>query len=335
MTPKKKATPKKKRTPRKSIEEADLPKQNELDRTAKESRQALRYKVRYFYDIQRLRIQHQGRITPKAKDAGIQLHEGDVASIRRRFEQLLALEKAVLSDISQHLDTIPFYRETLSDKKRFKGIGPTMAGVLLAEIEIERQDTPSALWSFAGLAPVKTRRCKKCQRVAIVDKKHTNGGEKLYKHEGKAAVKGCPHPFPESQTFQSGRAARPTAGEKLPYNAFLRAKMCGVLGPVLLQVGSPWRSFYDDYRHRKESAGWGVSKGHRHQAAIRYMIKMLLLEIWKEYRAHEGLPVRPPYQEEYLGHTHGADATSNSSNNRINEEGEELPPAVKAELGMI
>jgi hypothetical protein len=34
------------------------------------------------------------------------------------------------------------------------------------------------------------------------------------------------------------------------------------------------------------------------------MVKMMLLEIWTAWREFEGLPVRPSYHEEKLGHVH-------------------------------
>ena len=40
---------------------------------------------------------------------------------------------------------------------------------------------------------------------------------------------------------------------------------------------------------------------------MRFMIKMLLLDIWKGWRESEGLPVRPSYHEEKLGHKHSGD----------------------------
>jgi hypothetical protein len=104
--------------------------------------------------------------------------------------------------------------------------------------------------------------------------------------------------------YASGTAQRPEAGVKLPYNAWLRTKLVGVLGPVLLKVGSSYRKFYDDYKHRKDSAGWGRSDGHRHQAAIRYMVKMLIAQLWQDFRTYYGLPIRPSYAEEYLARGH-------------------------------
>lgn len=64
---------------------------------------------------------------------------------------------------------------------------------------------------------------------------------------------------------------------------------------------TPWRKMIDDYKHRKETQGWGCSPGHRQKAAVRYAVKMLLLEVWKAWREFEGLPVRPSYHEEKQG----------------------------------
>lgn len=147
-----------------------------------------------------------------------------------------------------------------------KGCGETIAAVLISEFDIAKANTVSNLWSFAGLAPGKDRKVK---------------------------------------------------GKKCPYNQFLRAKLCGVLGSSFLISGSPYREYYDNMKNRLASADWGMESknptdkkrpkaGHQHKAAIRYMIKMFLRDLYVAWRTLEGLPVRPPYQEEYLGHKHSA-----------------------------
>jgi hypothetical protein len=50
-----------------------------------------------------------------------------------------------------------------------------------------------------------------------------------------------------------GRAARRKKGERANWSQFLKTKMLGVLAPSFLKCSSPYRSFYDDYRHRLES----------------------------------------------------------------------------------
>ena len=104
---------------------------------------------------------------------------------------------------------------------------------------------------------------------------------------------------------EGAAAERPTKGEKLHYNSFLKTKLVGVMGSCLLKANSPWRKFYDDYKHRLKSSGKGMSDGHQNAMANRYMVKMLLQELWIDWRTLEGLPVRESYQEGYLGHAHG------------------------------
>jgi hypothetical protein len=77
-----------------------------------------------------------------------------------------------------------------------------------------------------------------------------------------------------------------------------------VLGPILLKVDSPYRKLYDDFKMYWVSAKKGRNDGHRHQAAIRYMVKMLIADIWEEWRRIENLPGRKSYAEEKLGHKH-------------------------------
>ncbi len=84
---------------------------------------------------------------------------------------------------------------------------------------------------------------------------------------------------------------------------------------------SPYADVYDDYKHRVENrADIGVcndkkkdddgkliaSKGRRHNMALRYMTKRFLVDLYKEWRAIEGLEVAPEYNEAKLKMTHVA-----------------------------
>ncbi len=314
-----------------------------VTRTREQDRAALRRKVEMFYDLQRLRIQSAGRTYERADGTSIQLHEVDVAILERRAKDLESAERAALRDVQEHLDTITFYRKVLSDKVRYRGIGPTMAGVILSSFAIEREDTVSKMWAFAGLRPMPAHRCRSCHSVVETDKEGAflhikerartvappKPGEapvaKLPKCPKAAAVLGL------ADVYESAQAQRPTKGEKLAYNSFLRTKLVGVLAPVMLKVGSPWKKHYSDYKTRKATAGWGKSDGHRHQASMRYMIKMLLLDIWTEWRTCEGLPVRPSYHEEKQ---HGHAARAGFATASVLEE-EALSPEVEAELGYL
>jgi ferredoxin len=272
-------------------------------RTPEQFQLALRRKTRLFYDVQRLRLQAEGRLTKKSPTNPIELHPVDLLKLQARVQDLESAERNALATLEEQLIEVPFYRDVIAPqrKEKYRGLGPRMASVILSSFDIEREDTVSKMWSFAGLRPVPCRRCTKCHEVCP----EVVVGE-TYKH-GKPAGNKCERAgctVGTAETYDSGRQMRPTAGEKLPYNAWLRSKLCGVLGPVLLQVGSPYRSYYDNYKTRKVNANWGKNDAHRHQAATRYMVKMLLLDIWKDWRGYLNLPIRPSYQEEYLGHTH-------------------------------
>jgi len=242
-------------------------------------RMELRQSVRHFYDFQRLRIQSSNR----ASSQTAQLSEDHQKSMSVQGWLLENLEKEGLKEINRLLKKWPIYTDWL---KAQKGVGPTMAGVLLAEIDIRRCETPSALWAYCGLA------------------------------------------------VKNGEAQRRKKGEKCGYNPWLKSKVVKVLAESFIKSKSPWRDYYDSYKHRKqhtlvkvcmacngegkikgETCGncegrggqcpWGRSDAHRHMASLRYMAKMFLLEFWKQWRTMEGLSVVEPYSVAVLGREHG------------------------------
>lgn len=212
----------------------------------------MRRAVRYFYDLQRLRIQSGGR----SRSAGTELEGDDAAFIKKMSGGLEDLEKEALREVKRLLKTERIWTDYLAN---VKGVGPTMAGVIISEIDITRCNTVSALWRFAGMG---------------VDPK-------------------------------TSQAEKRTKGEKSHYNGFLKTKMVGVLADVFIKVKSPWADVYYNYKNRLQSKNWGKSDGHRHRAALRYMMKMFLLDLWKVWRTMEGLPTPDTYNEVYLGKGHG------------------------------
>lgn len=256
-------------------------------------REALRSAVSFAYDLQKLRIQQGNRSGPQAPGAEALLTPPQQEFMRYACDTLELLEQdafKAVDKLCRHWSIYPWLRAQ-------KGCGPTMAGVLIAYIDPHRAPTASSVWAWCGLS--------------VVD----------------------------------GHAQRRQKGQKANFNPWLKSKVLAVLGGSLLKANSPWRKFYDDYKHRLQSqrlpvcgacgnkglvavepeagssavpakqachncnggAGpipWGNSDGHRHNAAMRYMVKMFLAEFWKQWRTLEGLPVREPYAEQYLGLKH-------------------------------
>lgn len=70
----------------------------------------------------------------------------EVATIERYCERFLMLEKEISAEIAEAVKD----HEMWDWLDRIKGIGPGLAGCLVAHINIERCATVSALWKYAG-----------------------------------------------------------------------------------------------------------------------------------------------------------------------------------------
>ena len=86
----------------------------------------------------------------------------------------------------------------------------------------------------------------------------------------------------------------------------MKTKLVGVLGTSFLRSASEYREYYDNYKNRIENheAHKDKTKGHRHNMAIRYMVKRFLVDLHMKWRALEGLPVSEEYAEAKLGMKH-------------------------------
>jgi hypothetical protein len=198
-------------------------------------------------------------------------------------------------DLTGTLEEIPIYRNYLVN---VTGIGPAMAGVLVAYFDPKRARHVSSFWKYAGL-DVAAGSGRSRREEHLVEREYTDRNGETKTRLG------------------------------VTYNPFLKTKLMGVLGPSFLRSGSEWRNFYDDYKNRilsdparikitvnewkklhkanKADAGGAVdlknywTPGRIHTASTRYMVKMFLQELWVNWRKFEGLPVTLPYREAKLG----------------------------------
>lgn len=254
-----------------------------MDAKTKERKEILRYWVRQYEDVQNTRIRTCNRLNLKkngektAKPLGLAQYEaiGEHHDTQQMdLETAWQWEKRLLDEISSVLEDFPIWSEFL---KNVCGVGPVLAGWIIAEYDIEKATTVSKLWAYTGVAP------------GLVYGRKFDKKNKQY-----------------IQTQDLIPRDRLTPGYLSPFNKKLRSKMCGVLAASFLRSGSPYRQFYDNYKHRLEAKeGWKDEKpGHRDKAAKRYMIKQFLRDLYVAWRTIEGLPVRKPYEEEYLGKRH-------------------------------
>ena len=153
-----------------------------------------------------------------------------------------------------------------------KGVGPLMGGILISEIDIGIAQYPSQIWQYSGLSVAKDGQGMSKRKEHLILKKYTDrNGEKKEKLS-------------------------------ITYNPFLKSKLMGVLAGQFLRQSaekSPYRKIYDDYKHRLEThpVHKEKTKGHRHNMAMRYMVKVFLIHLHSAWRQVEGLPPSLPYHE--------------------------------------
>lgn len=281
----------------------------------------IRTMVRGAYDVQKLRIMMGNRIVInfKAKlgqSAGTAEEELDedakriLADLRIRYDkitdgvksfprqtsfkgdevistytelclvaQYLELERdesAHFRRLGNVLREVPIYTAFLES---VRGIGPAMAGVIVSEIDITKARHVSSLWKYAGLDVAQDGKGRSRKGEHLVDVEYTS-------KDGEIKQK-----------------------KSITFNPFLKTKLVGVMGGSFIKAGNErYRKVYDDYKHRLENHAVykDHSKGHRHNMAVRYMVKVFLADLWVTWRTLENLPVTAPYHEAKLGLKHAA-----------------------------
>ncbi len=228
--------------------------------------------VRGLYDVQKLRIQLQLRIERLVRDE-IATKEQAEAFFKVPFEHFTTAEKHMEKQVWQLVKDMPIVKDWLH---YVKGIGPRLSGLLVANIyPIERFETPSRLWAYAGMHVIDGRAVKR----KLGEKANWNAElrETVWKI-------GC--------SFVKTDGAYRKIYDRYKARITERELQRGTLrwedteeGPQLVGVNP------------KE-----MCPGRINNMAIRYVGKLLLSHLWQVWREMEGLPCRPIYCTAYLNH---------------------------------
>lgn len=187
--------------------------------------------------------------------------------------------------------TIKYYVEQEQLWKRYlcqiKGIGPIIAACLMVYIDIEKARHISSLWKYCGLDVVQ----------------NPTTGE----WEGRSKKKD--HLVKRKYINKDGEEEEKNS---ITYNDFLKSKVVFVLGRSLILHPGPYRTIYDNIRHRYENDPKHADKSKKHifYMARRYTVKIFLKDLWLAWRQLEGLPTEGDYWEDKIAHRPhgGADA---------------------------
>jgi hypothetical protein len=278
-----------------------------------EDRMAVRLLVRAREDFQAQRKRMDNRIGRKADGEDQDVPErmirqsdlGDFIAIADTAkEQEVLIEKR----LKQVLKRFPIYNEWLLN---VKGVGTIAAATIIAEFNIEVATTVSKLWQYAGLNP----------STVLGKKRVKTDSPKSYEPKRGTVIKRG-EDYVLVQTDEPIRGDKLTEGFVSPFNTRLRTALCGVLADGFIKCQAPYAlEHYYPYKERlaqSDKMTTEVQKGgkaiqvawkdakpaHRDRAAKRFMIKRFLADLYVAWRTMEGLEVRPPYQEQYLGHVH-------------------------------
>lgn len=256
-----------------------------------EDRCYVRMLVRTREAYQRLRKQVHNQIGIKA-DGTLQNVERPAIGATERIllldvaDNATDYESKLEKELQSALKRFPIYNEYLAG---IKGVGPIAAGWIIGEYDIHKATTVSKLWQFTGLNPGLVR-----------------GQKRVEDGKGK---------FHYERIDKLIRGDKLTEGCVAPFNKKLRTALVGVMADGFIKQQNDYALLYyypyksrleqEDNKIQGEDKAWSeASKGRRHRAAIRYMVKMFLKDLYVAWRTLEGLRVRPPYDEEYLGKVH-------------------------------
>lgn len=160
-----------------------------------------------------------------------------------------------------------------------KFIGPVTAAMLAAYVDLAKADTASSLWRYVGLDKPAHRRY---ELEPGQDPKKGRGGNQTLRTAlyvmATVMWKGNKKSISAYRLVGDAVKARLAASERLVQSRNTQGKLVEVA----------WKD---------------TKPGHRHGAAMRAMIKHFLADYWRVGREIAGLPARPLYVEEKLGHT--------------------------------
>ena len=242
--------------------------------------------------VQRARIQFGNRISALDRGDDEGGGSGQRALAEKWFEHFQELEKELDKDITAVVTELPFYEQISA----VRGIGPLFAAQVMALIDIEKPQTVSALWRYAGygLGDYWADESGKIVAPKTGYQSQVNGnGEKQ-----RVRVVADPEP---DWTLVRVRD-RNIKGWCSCYNKRLKVILYNVAGSFM-KAGGPYKDEYDrarDWYEHKHPEWNGMRK---HRAAKRKMIKLFLSHLWERWRKFEGLPTREVYVKEVLGHT--------------------------------
>jgi len=225
---------------------------------------------------------------------------------------MAAQEKIIMAQCMEDVSGHPLWETWLKD---VSGIGPCLAGGILAWINIAKSEHVGQLWKYCGLAVTIDKYV--CPKADCAEE---FGPQEIKSVEERVAA-GEPHEAarcPKCRTFlrQIGHADRRQKGQVTGYNPKVKT-LCWKIAESFVKrpaEKSAYRRVYDDMRklvdsrpcnkvHKDTKTGKVVPcfDAHRFAKAKRLTVKIFISHVYKMLRSIHGLPSTNPYSFGMLG----------------------------------
>lgn len=232
---------------------------------------------------------------------------------------LIKEEEYMIAQLKHFLADFPIYTEFLVD---VKGCGDLMSTIIITELDIYVARYPSSFWKYAGLDVVVNAetgagegRSRKAHHLVDMEYKDREGKEatrksitynpwlktKLIGVLGGGMLKAGIRNAKEIAVDDKGNVIIDSKTKKPKKVVTLDAS-----GDKIQTVTSKYARVYLDYKNRLINHPRHMEKtdAHRHNMAVRYMVKIFLADLYVAWKGLEGLEIKPPYAEAKLGIVH-------------------------------
>jgi hypothetical protein len=225
--------------------------------------------------------------------------EGPVRFLTQTYRRSWEGEQEAERNLKELLSTHPVWPWL----KHIKGVGPVLAGRLLARLDPVRAQTPSAFWAYCGLATVPgiEYKCATCGYIVAHPVRFKVTGAHLRlgsRRQCDGALEINRGPDDGARVAQP----KPARGESSAYDRDAK-KICYLIAVSFLRTRSPYADWYHETKNRlgRERPGWAPAR--IHLTSMRRIEKLFLSHLWLVWRERLGLPTTDPYPQQMLGHT--------------------------------
>lgn len=214
------------------------------------------------------------RVASQVRQTHLELQNRTDPETDELLKEVGDLEKYVDGRVAKLISSHPAYGWF----SRVKGVGKENIGKVVAQIDIERATTISALWKYCGYAVTDGK----------APKREKGGGKLEYNSQLR------------SMCWRLGGSLMKANGKFYDYYKVEKEKYVQRFINQGVKI-VPAASIPKRNGKRNDGDGY-ISEGHLHNMALRKMIKLFLSCLWLEWREAVNLPVTEPYAIGQLKH---------------------------------